>query len=155
MIAQGLSAFAPNEAALAAVEIMMRRIRKLAALHKSFAFETTLAGRSLVSWLGELKRNGYRVHLVFMWLPSADMAVQRVASRVRMDGHDVPEETIRRRYARGLQNFFRLYRPLATTWRLYDNSHGRHPKLVASGAASGATRVSDRRIWDATASRTS
>jgi predicted ABC-type ATPase len=153
VIAQGLSAFAPDTAALAATEVMMRRIRKLAAQHVSFAFETTLASRSLAPWLRELIADGYRLHLVFLWLPSADMAVQRVTGRVQMGGHDVPEETIRRRYDRCLRNFFHLYRPLAKTWRIYDNSHGRHPKLIASGCGSRTTHVVDQRAWDAVRER--
>jgi predicted ABC-type ATPase len=149
VIAQGLSAFAPDAAVLAATEVMMRRIRKLATQRVSFAFETTLASRSLAPWLRGLIADGYRFRLVFLWLPSADMAVQRVTCRVRMGGHDVPEETIRRRYDRCLRNFFRLYRLLAKTWRIYDNSRGRRPKLIASGYSGRTTRVVDQRAWDA------
>jgi predicted ABC-type ATPase len=88
--------------ALAAGEIMLSRIRELVRQRVSFAFETTLAGRSLAPWLKRLIKDGYRFHLVFLWLPSADLAVQRVASRVRLGDHDVPEDTIRRRYDRGI-----------------------------------------------------
>ncbi|MCY2996183.1 MAG: hypothetical protein NTY19_51290 [Planctomycetota bacterium] len=96
--------------------IMHARLRELAARRRDFAFETTLASRSLAPWLAELVRGGYEFHLVFLWLPSEDFAVQRVADRVRMGGHSVPEATVRRRYERGLRNFFRLYQPLAATW---------------------------------------
>jgi predicted ABC-type ATPase len=149
VIAQGLSAFAPDAAALAATEVMVQRIRKLAAQRVDFAFETTLAGRSLAPWLRGLIADNYRFRLVFLWLPSSEMAAQRVAGRVRMGGHDVPEETIRRRYDRGLRNFFRLYQPLATTWRFYDNSRGQRPKLVACGCGSRTTRIVYQQLWNA------
>ncbi len=121
-IAQGLSAYAPQRVALEAGAVMHARIRELAERRRNFAFETTLASRSLAPWLEQLIASGYRMHLVFLWLPSADLAVQRVRSRVQAGGHDVPEETIRRRYERGLRNFFSLYQRLAQTWRMDDNS---------------------------------
>ncbi len=96
---------------------MLSRLRDLAKEKRNFAFETTLAGRSLAPWLARLIDDGYEFHLVYLWLPSADLAVARVADRVRMGGHHVPEETIRRRYRAGLRNFFRLYMQLATLWR--------------------------------------
>lgn len=149
VIAQGLSAFAPERAALEAGEIMLSRLRTLARQRVSFAFETTLASRSFAPWLRKLIEDGYRFHVVFLWLPSADLAVDRVASRVRLGGHDVPEDTIRRRFDRGLSNFFRLYRSLATTWRIYDNSCRGRPRRIASGSGGRTTRIVDRRTWDA------
>ena len=122
VIAQGLSAFDPDRAALAAGRIMLRRLQDLARQGVNFAFETTLASRSFAPWIQELSRARYQFHLVFLWLPSANFAVQRVANRVRLGGHGVPEATIRRRYRAGLYNFFRLYQPLATTWSVFDNS---------------------------------
>jgi predicted ABC-type ATPase len=86
-IARGLSAFNVEGAALAAGRVMLARLRELARQRISFAFETTLASRSFAGWLADLKRNGYSVHIVFLWLPSAEFAVLRVADRVRMGGH--------------------------------------------------------------------
>jgi predicted ABC-type ATPase len=149
VIAQGLSGFAPERAALEAAEIMLSRLRTLARQRVSFAFETTLASRSFSPWIQGLIKEGYRFHVVFLWLPSADLAVDRVASRVQLGGHNVPEDTIRRRYDRGLHNFFCIYRPLAMTWRMYDNSLGRRPRLIASGAGSRTIRIVNRRMWDA------
>jgi predicted ABC-type ATPase len=146
-IAQGLSAFAPTAAALAAGHIMLRRIRQLARQRTNFAFESTLAGRSLAPWLADLINSGYRFHLLFLWLPSPELAVARVVHRVRMGGHDVPEETIRRRYHAGLRNFFGLYQPLAETWRMYDNSRWMTPRLVASGEGAAVTEVTDEPTW--------
>jgi predicted ABC-type ATPase len=93
-IARGLSDFEPERAAMAAGRIMLARLRELAQQRRSLAFETTLASRSFAPWLAELVRTGYQFHLVFLWLPSPDMAVARGAARVREGGHDVPEETI-------------------------------------------------------------
>jgi predicted ABC-type ATPase len=147
VIAQGLSGFSPERVALQAGRVMLRRIKELAAHRASFAFETTLASRSFVPRLSDLLETGYQVHLVFLWLPSAAAAVARVAERVRLGGHDVPEATIRRRYRAGLENFFRLYRPLATTWQVIDNSRRGHPKLVAAGRGSATTVIKDRAAW--------
>lgn len=146
VIAHGLSGFEPEGAALAAGRVMLARLRELARRRESFAFETTMASRLLARWLAGLIAKGYRLHLVFLWLPSADMAVARVAERVRMGGHAVPEETIRRRYDVGLRNFVRLYRPLAESWRVYDNSKT-PARLIALGKGRALTRVLDRPTW--------
>lgn len=148
VIARGLSAFNPEAVALAAGRLMVRRLRELARQRVSFAFETTLASRSFAPWLTGLMASGYSFHLVFLWLPSADFAVERVANRVLMGGHHVPADTVRRRYRAGLHNFFTLYQPLATTWRVYDNSIGPLPKLIAAGRGAETTRVEDRAVWD-------
>ena len=147
-IAQGLAAFGPELVALEAGAIMLSRLRQLADQRRTFAFETTLAGRSLAPWLSRLVRDGYDFHLVFLWLPSADLAIARVADRVRMGGHNVSEETIRRRYEAGLRNFFRLYMPLATKWRVYDNSHGERSRLIAEGTESTAQHIVDTSLWE-------
>ena len=73
--------------------------------------------------------------------------MHRVADRARLGGHDVPEQTVRRRYAAGLRNFFRLYQPLATAWRLYDNSSSPGMRLVAGGERTIVTRIDDKVIW--------
>lgn len=148
VVATGLSAFQPERAAMAAGRVMLSRLRALARQDQSFAFETTLASRSFAPWLAQLKQRGYRVHVLFLWLPSADSALARVAERVRMGGHDVPEAVVRRRFAAGLRNFFTLYRPLATTWRVYDNSRAGQPRLVARGAGARTARVVDASTWD-------
>jgi len=146
VIASGLSAFDPDSAAIAAGRVMLARIRELASQRVNFAFETTLASRSFAPWLRQLVTSGYSAHLVFLWLPSADFAVDRVAERVRTGGHNVPPETVRRRYAAGLRNFFQLYQPLVSGWVLYDSS-GPVPRAVAEGLASHPPTVYDRDIW--------
>ena len=133
--------------AITAGRAMLRRLDELGAGRRDFGFETTLASRSLVPRIRRLARAGYECHLVFLWLPNADLAVARVADRVRLGGHAVPEQTIRRRYRSGLRNFFALYRPLTTTWRMYDNSTY-ELRLIASGAGRETRAVNDATLWE-------
>ncbi|HZQ34805.1 MAG TPA: zeta toxin family protein [Dehalococcoidia bacterium] len=130
-IAVGLSAFNPEAAAMAAGRIMLARLQTLAEQRASFAFETTLASRSFAPWLQRRQAEGYRFHLIFLSLPSPELAIARVQERVRRGGHHVPDAVVRRRYAGGLRNFFALYRPIADGWRLYDNEQRGEPKLIA------------------------
>lgn len=130
-IARGLNAFDVESEAVKAGRIMLDHLHELAAKRRSFALETTLAARTYAPWLGKLKASGYVVHLFYFWLDNPGLAVKRVADRVRAGGHDIPEETIRRRYARSIRNFLDLYRPVSTTWEVYDNTHGGPPRLIA------------------------
>jgi predicted ABC-type ATPase len=132
-IAAGLSAFRPQSVAVAAGRIMLARMRSLAIARENFAFETTLASRSFTPWLKQLRKGGYRVHILFLWLRNEELAVRRVAERARAGGHDVPEDVVRRRYQAGLRNFFGLYVPLADSWQMLDNSEPGKPRLVATG----------------------
>lgn len=145
-IAQGLSAFSPDQAAFEAGRVMLARLRSLATQRRSFAFETTLASRTFAPRLTEWIASGYVFHLIYFWLPSADFALARVRERVQLGGHDVPAETVRRRYTRGLANFFTLYMPLATTWRFYDNS-GRRSRLIAHGKSKAQLVTIDDTLW--------
>ena len=147
VIAAGLSAFRPEGAAVEAGRIMLERLRALADARRSFAFETTLATRSYAPWIGRLKRRGYNFHLVFLWLRSPELALLRVEGRVRMGGHGVPEHIIRRRYVKGVANFFRLYRPLADSWAVYDNSVSGNTPRIASGRGERTAQVTDPELW--------
>ena len=93
--------------------LLLSRLDDLQAERRDIAIETTLASRTLAPRIERLQRVGYRFNLYFFWLPSPEMAIQRVALRVLSGGHDIPEPVIRRRYAAGLNNFFSLYQPLA------------------------------------------
>jgi len=148
VIARGLSAFDPDRAAITAGRVMLARLDELARQRESFAFETTLASRSFAPWLRDLRASGYAVHLFFLWLSSPDLAVQRVAYRVRSGGHDVPADTIRRRYRAGVRNLFNLYQPIVTTWAVYDCS-GLKSQLIAEGLESAPLKVYDREVWAA------
>jgi predicted ABC-type ATPase len=146
-IAMGLSAFRPQSVALAAGRVMLARMKALAQARRDFAFETTLASRSFAPWLRSLQAAGYRVHLAFLSLPGPDLAVARVAERVRQGGHDVPEPVVRRRFAAGLNNFFSLYHALADTWQMFDNSGADRPRLIARGRTGKPPTILDADAW--------
>jgi len=122
MIAQGLNPLDVDKAARAAGRIMLQEMEDRLAAGDDFALETTLASRTLAPFVERCKASGYRFILFYVWLEDADTAVRRVAKRVASGGHNIPEETIRRRYERGRANFFDLYQPLADEWAVWDNS---------------------------------
>jgi len=129
LIAAGLAPFAPETAAVQAGRLMLSELSRHFAARRSFAFETTLAGRGYLHHIRAWQAGGYRVKLIYLQLDSVDEAIARVAQRVRQGGHDVPEATFRRRFAAGRANFHRLYAPLVDAWALYDNS-GPQPVLL-------------------------
>ncbi|OGX18836.1 MAG: hypothetical protein A2105_04525 [Omnitrophica WOR_2 bacterium GWF2_63_9] len=147
VIAQGLAAFSPESAAFVAGRIMLRRIEELARAREDFAFESTLAGRSAHRLLTGLVGVGYDVHIIYLWLPSPDLAVARVRRRVEAGGHDVPEPVIRRRFWKSLVNFDRLYRLVTTTWRLYDGSALGGRPLIAHGTGAREPVVLNEATW--------
>lgn len=130
LIAAGLSPFNPESLAIEAGRLMLGRIETLARSRVNFGFETTLAGRGYVPLLRRLRSEGYRIHLFFLWLPDPQLALARVYERVLSGGHFVPEEVVRRRFSRGLANFFHRYESLLDTYLVFDSS-GDAPRLVA------------------------
>ena len=146
-IALGLSGFDPGSVAFEAGRVMLNRLHELAAQRKDFAFESPLAARSYVRRVERLRRVGYNFQLMFLWLRSADLAVQRVRERVRAGGHEVAEDVIRRRYVAGLRNFWTLYQPLADAWSLHDNSELAQPVPIASGGIKAPFLVRDQDSW--------
>ena len=147
VIAQGLAGFDPDSAAIEASRIMLERLHTLATQRADFAFETTLAARTLAGWLRKLRQDGYIVRRVYFWLRSADLAVTRVARRVEAGGHNIPEATIRQRYRRSLENFFHLYRPVVTTWHVYNNTEEGSPHLVAFGDETDNETILNEQSW--------
>lgn len=146
-IAHGISVFNPEGAAMDAGRVMLKRMHELAEQRASFAFETTLASRSFAPWIVKLIDAGYEFRMHYLWIPSADLAVTRVAERVSLGGHDVPDDVVRRRYENGLRNFFRIYAPLAKKWRFYDNRGAEGPRLVAQGSGAETTEIRSEDIW--------
>jgi predicted ABC-type ATPase len=132
--------------AFEAGRFMLDHLKRLAAKRANFAFETTLATKNFAPWVRELKTQGYLFRLMFLWLSSPDEAVERVRHRQRSGGHFVPEDTVRRRYERGLNNFFGLYQPLADVWKFFNNSSPRNPVLNAEGRGT-MERVYDMAAW--------
>ena len=147
-LAQGLSAFRPEGVALEAGRIMVRRLDHLESQGRTFAFESTLANHVLARRLERLKQHGYLTQFVYLWLPRVELALARVAERVRAGGHDVPAVAVRRRFDRSRVNFFTIYRPLASAWRVYDASPITGPTLVATGGAGLPTRIRSRETWE-------
>jgi predicted ABC-type ATPase len=146
-IAEGLSAFAPEDASFHAGRVMLCRLHELADQGKDFAFETTLASRFYANWLGQLKKRGYRVNLLFLWLPVVELAIERVETRVRLGGHSIPAETIRRRFGRGIENLFSLYIPVANSWRVF-NSSQYPPREIARYTEESGALIFDQQIWN-------
>ena len=132
LIAAGLSPFRPEAMALRAGRLMLEEIAERVRRGESFAFETTLSGLAYAQSIPRWRTAGYHVKLIFLSLPSADMAVMRVAARVAQGGHDIPQATIRRRFDSGRRNFHERYRQLVNVWNLYDNS-GERPVLLDFG----------------------
>lgn len=132
LIAAGLSPFAPEAAAVKAGRLMLEEIHACVERGESFAFETTLAGLGYLRHIQRWRALGYRVSLYFLSLPSVEIAIARVAERVRQGGHDIPEPVIRRRFTAGLKNFNRHYRASVDDWALYDNS-GSTPVMLEWG----------------------
>ncbi len=132
LIASGLAPLRPAAAVLAASRIFLAELDRLAVARANFAFETTLSGLGHRARLREWQTAGYRIEIVFLWLPSPEIALRRVAMRVREGGHGVPPADVRRRFVRGWRNFRSVYSTLADDWALYDNS-GARPILMEQG----------------------
>ena len=145
-IARGLSGRHADAVAMQAGRIMLTRLKELAATQQDFAFESTLSSRSFAPFLRQLKAQGYLVAIYYFSLTSASLAVRRVKLRVAMGGHDVPDGTVRRRYARSVSNFLTLYLPLANDWTVYDNSSTKQAKMTAS-FANGILNVLEPKPW--------
>jgi predicted ABC-type ATPase len=124
LIAGGLSPLQPSLAAAAAGRLVLGELDRLAKAGESFAFETTLSGLAYAKRLARWKAAGYRIQIVFLKLDSPELALRRVASRVKEGGHDVPREDVLRRFERGWWNFLTEYRHLADDWSVYNNSTG-------------------------------
>jgi predicted ABC-type ATPase len=122
LIAAGLAPFAPETQVVRASELLLQRIDELVASRGTFSFETTLAARSYRASIIKWRELGYQIAMYFLWLPSVEMAIKRVAKRVCQGGHNIPEPVIRRRYSRGLTNLFELYIPVVSTLIVYDTS---------------------------------
>ena len=145
-IAAGLSPLQPESVAFEAGRIMLGRIRKLITENVDFVFETTLSTKSYQSIIRDAKIKGYEVWLLFYWLPSAQMAIERVKSRVENGGHSIPIDVIIRRYHRGLKNLINTYHLLADNWFILDNS-GLESQLVAEGHNAIVDKVINSEIW--------
>lgn len=144
-IAVGLSAYAPETVSFEAGRIMLKRLHELAASKVSFAFESTLSSRTFALFLKRCKAEGYCVQIFYVALPTAELAVNRVALRVKLGGHNIPQSDVERRFRRSLNNLFELYLPLADRWTVLDNASGTL-KSIAHGTAH-RTYVEEPEKW--------
>jgi predicted ABC-type ATPase len=129
-IAGGLSPFAPERAAIHAGRLVLEQIHSLVERGVDFGFETTLSGKTYVKVLEEVNKRGYLIHIFFLWISDVELALERIRLRVRNGGHHIPEDVVRRRFIRSLPNFLRIYKPLANSWVIFDNS-GDIPRMIA------------------------
>ena len=125
---------------------MLIRIEDLISKNEDFAFETTLSTRSYVNTVKKAQKNGYFVTLVYFWLNSPELAIERVKERVLEGGHDIPEEVIRRRYQKGIENLFKLFIPLSDYWMIVDNSENPF-KLIAEGERGKQNQIYQDNVW--------
>ena len=144
--AKGLSPFDPGSVSVQASRLMLLRIRYLLRRKEDFSIETTLATRSLLKMITEAQAEGYSVTLLYFWLNSPDLAVARVKARVAAGGHNIPEETVRRRYRVGIGYFFNDYAPICDRWILADNSQVPF-KVVAEGGKARPLIVKDEETF--------
>lgn len=138
-IARGLSPFNPNSMAIEAGKLMLKRIKELLGRDESFAIETTLATRSYINLVRQAQAKGYIVTLVFFWLRTPELALQRIAERVQSGGHDIPAATARRRYVSGISNLFNIYAPEVDSWYIFDNSV--NPRIKIAEGGKGASDI--------------
>jgi predicted ABC-type ATPase len=146
-IAKTLAGYPSRSAELAAGRRLLERLEELEALRTEFAVEATLASRSLATRIARLQKIGYRFRLVFVFVPDVRICIERVARRVRLGGHGVSEETIRRRYKAGIRNFLELYQPIAEKWAVYDTIEIKPPRLIAEGSTSDVSQVVNPAYW--------
>ena len=145
-IARGLSPYNAEHAAVAAGRLMIERIQALVKSGESFAFETTCAGRAYLPWLRDCQARGWRVLLLFLWLPTPEAALERVARRVRAGGHSIPRDVVIRRWKTGLENMRNLYLPLSDGAQIHDNSDGTRI-LIAERTPDAPLVVHDAVRW--------
>ena len=146
-IAKGLSPFNPESVAIEAGRLMLRRIEELLNRNESFSIETTLSTKSYINLVRKAQEKGYHVHLIFFWLETSDLAVQRVAERVSKGGHNIPNDVILRRYKAGICNLFNIFMKEVDLWMIYDNSSTPRA-FVAKGGKSIKEEVASGTIYN-------
>ncbi|MEY2829745.1 MAG: hypothetical protein RIQ33_1603 [Bacteroidota bacterium] len=147
LIAKGISPFNVESVAFQAGKLMLERMDFLVNQNKSFVIETTLATRSYVPFIKEIKSKNYQIILLFLWLNSSELAKSRVEKRVASGGHNIPTDVIERRYKRGIHNFISLYLPLTNRWSIYDNS-SIIPNPIAEGILNIEQNIINFELWN-------
>jgi predicted ABC-type ATPase len=142
-----LSPFQPDNVAIEAGRIMLSRIKVLINQNVDFAFETTLATKSYVHFIREAQSKGYIVTLVYFWLNSPELAIERVKTRVISGGHNIPEDVIRQRYHAGINNLSKLYLPICDYWLIIDNSD-LYFQIIAEGFKNENIEINNENIYN-------
>jgi predicted ABC-type ATPase len=145
LIAAGLAPFAPETQNVRAGRLLLERISELSGRRVNFSFETTLSGRSYFRRLVEMKADGYRVVVFFLWLPNPEAALARVQHRVRNGGHNVPAADVERRYWAGIKNLVRVYRPLIDILEIYDGA--KLPPAIIATEVQGRLTIESERLY--------
>ncbi len=131
-IAKGISPLNPEKAGIRSGRLMLQRIKELVELDESFAIETTLSTKSYSSFVNSAQQRNYEIVLLFLTLDSVELAIQRVSTRVKEGGHNIPIEVIERRYKNGLRNLFNIYIPIVDNWLIVNNSSEKF-EFIAEG----------------------
>ena len=145
--AKGLSPFQPEKASIQASRYMITKVLYLLKIQRDFGIETTLATRTLLKTIRLAQSAGYTVTLLYFWLNSPELAIERVAARVEAGGHNIPEETIRRRYRVGVDYFFHDYAPICERWILADNSQIPF-RVIAEGSKDDLINIKDEATYE-------
>lgn len=145
-IASGLSPFQPETVSIHSARIMLMRIKELINEGADFAFETTLTTKSYVNLLGSAKKRNYKINLFYLWINSVELALERISDRVKKGGHNIPEEVVRRRYYRSLDNLINLFIPISNVWYIIDNSSEK-PIKAAKGKFDNITKTYKIDVW--------
>lgn len=132
-ISRHLPAAAQTHRDLQAARLMLKQIDELAARRADFMIETTLAALTYLDKISQWRLAGYRVSLIYLRLPSADHAVERVRRRVAAGGHPIPETTIRRRFTMGLDYLDKHYKRAVDAWYIVDSLEGSYALVESSG----------------------
>ena len=144
-IAKGLSPFCPESVAIQSGKLMLLRIEELLTADETFSIETTLATRSYSELVKRAHEKGYKVTLLYFWLSSPELAVERVARRVSEGGHNIPKDVIYRRYEKGLKNLFDIFIPIVDSWMIVDN--GVEPReIIAKGTKAEMKTFNDFKL---------
>lgn len=145
--AKSLSPFKPENASIQASRLMLMKIRYLLKKKSDFAVETTLATRTLLKTAKFAQKAGYTVTLLYFWLNSPELAIERVKARVESGGHNIPEETVIRRYHVGIDYFFHYYAPICERWILADNSQIPF-RVIAEGSKNDVVNIKDADTYE-------
>ena len=145
-IAAGISPFQPDKVAIEAGRLMLKRINDLKKIKIDFAIETTLSSRNYISKIKEFQKENYEVILIYFWLNTPLLAIERIKERVKKGGHFIPDEIVTRRYYRGIKNLLQYFIPFCDYWLVFDNS-SQNAVMVAEGIKDLEKKIFNDEIW--------